>query len=289
MSMLIPYMLNLGGRLFSLATPQVMGIVNLTPDSFYPASRVQGEKALTERIGQILREGGSIVDIGACSTRPGGGFRSADEEREALRWGLEVLSRSGMQEEGLAVSVDTFRADIARMCVEEYGVDMVNDVSGGRLDKDMFPTVARLRVPYVLTYSNDWPEDGSLHAGEDPWLRMARCVSRNVWELHELGVNDIVLDPGFGFGKTLEENYALLASLCEMREFDLPLLVGVSRKSMIRDVLGCTSEEALNGTTALHMAALLKGCHVLRVHDVKACVEAVRLAEMLDKCSYNNK
>lgn len=267
--------LNCGGRLLELHAPQVMGILNVTPDSFYAGSRAQTEAGIADRCRQIAAEGATMIDVGAYSSRPGADDVPPDEEMARLRLALSVVRREAP---GLVVSVDTFRADVARMCVEEYGADMINDISGGSLDTRMFRTVARLGVPYVLMHMLGTPQtmQDAPHY-DDVIAEVFLYFARRVQTLRELGVKDIVLDPGFGFAKTLSHNYALLNRLEDFREFDLPLLVGVSRKSMIYRLLGITPEEALNGTVVLNTLALAKGAHILRVHDVRAAVEAVCL------------
>ena len=249
--------LNVNGRLLDLSTPCVMGILNVTPDSFYSGSRMQTEGEIEARVRQILEEGAAIIDVGAYSSRPNADHVSAEEEMNRLRLGLDVLCRTAPD---AIVSVDTFRADVARMCVREYGVAIINDIAAGEMDADMFSTVAELNVPYIM-----------MHMQREVFLYFARKVQ----QLRDLGVKDIVLDPGFGFGKTLEHNYQLMAHLEEFRLFELPLLVGVSRKSMIYRLLDTTPQEALNGTTVLHTLALMKGADILRVHDVRQAVEAV--------------
>ncbi len=262
-----------------LDAPVVMGILNVTPDSFYADSRRETEDAIAERCRQIAAEGAAMIDVGACSTRPGGQLVDAAEEMERLRHALCIVRREVPE---LILSVDTFRSDVARMCVEEFGADIINDVSGGMLDRRMFRTVARLGVPYVLMHiqgspltMQDAPHYDNL-LGE-VFLHLAGCVE----DLRELGVKDIILDPGFGFGKTLSHNYELMSHLADFTEFRLPLLVGISRKSMIYKLLDTTPEDALNGTTVLNTVALLKGANILRVHDVKAAVEAVEIVRRL--------
>lgn len=275
----VPYSLNLGGHLLELTSPQVMGILNLTPDSFYAPSRTSDEAAVTARVRQILDEGGTMIDVGAYSSRPGADDVSPEEEMRRLRKGLAVLRKAVPD---AVVSVDTFRSDVARMCVEEFGVQMINDISGGELDAAMFKTVAALHVPYILMHMKGTPQTMQEapryeHFVEEVFLYFARKVQ----QLHELGVCDIVLDPGFGFGKTLGHNYELMNRLEDFREFGLPVLVGVSRKSMVYHLLATAPENALNGTTALHTVALMKGAHVLRVHDVKEAVECVKIVDAL--------
>lgn len=273
------YTINCRGRLVSLDTPQVMGILNLTPDSFYAASRQQDEEAIARRCRQIAAEGGSMIDVGAYSSRPGADDVSAGEEMERLRRGLAVVRR---ELPDAIVSVDTFRADVARMCVEEYGADIINDISGGQLDRQMFGTVARLGVPYILMHMKGEPQTMQQAPAYDDLLREVMIYfAERVLRLRELGVKDIIADPGFGFGKTLAHNYELMAHLEEFRMLEVPLLVGVSRKSMIYKLLGGGPEEALNGTTVLNTIALMKGAHILRVHDVRPAAEAVRMVTAL--------
>ncbi len=275
----LPYTLNIKGRLFSLDKPQVMGIVNVTPDSFYSGSRTQDDEAIAARCRTIRDEGATIIDIGAYSSRSGADDVPAEEEMARLRRGLTVVRRECPD---MVVSVDTFRADVARMCVEEYGADIINDISGGTMDHQMFRTVARLGVPYILMHMQGTPQtmqDNPQYADlmRDVFVYFAERINR----LHDMGVADIILDPGFGFGKTLADNYTLLAHLSEFHDFGLPLLVGVSRKSMIYKLVGGTPAEALNGTTAIHTASLLQGAAILRVHDVKPAVEAVQIVEAM--------
>ena len=283
-SMNIAKYLNVNGRLLDLSTPCVMGILNLTPDSFYVHSRMETDEAIAARTHQIVDEGAAIVDVGAYSSRPGAADVSAGEEMARLRRGLEIIRREVPE---AVVSVDTFRADVARMCVEEYGVAIVNDISAGELDKDMFATVAELRVPYVMMHMLGRPQDMQQAPHYDNVVReVFLYFARKVQQLRDMGAYDLVLDPGFGFGKTLEHNYELMARLEEFSVFELPLLVGISRKSMIYKLLGISPEEALNGTTVLHTIALQKGADILRVHDVRQAVEAVRIVEAL-KCAQN--
>ena len=277
----IPLYINVKGRLLDLAEPQVMGILNLTPDSFYAESRIQGEKAVRDRAREIIGQGGSIIDVGACSTRPGAAPVPAKEEMERLRFGLEIIRREYPE---AIVSIDTFRADVARQCVEEYGADIINDISGGEADAQMFDTVARLGVPYILMHMQGTPQTMQDAPSYENLLRdIFLYFARKVQQLRDRGAKDIVLDPGFGFGKTLAQNYELMAHLEEFRLFGLPLLVGISRKSMIYRLLGGTPQDALNGTTALNVVALMKGTHILRVHDVRQAAEAVRIVGELKR------
>ena len=262
-----------------LSRPQVMGIINVTPDSSYAGSRTQTEMALARRVEQVVAEGASILDIGGYSSRPGAADVSPEEEMARLRRGLEVIRRVHPE---AVVSVDTFRASVARQCVEEYGVALINDISGGEMDAEMFPTVAALGVPYILMHMQGTPQTMQQAPHYDHLLRdVFLYFARKVQQLRDLGAKDIILDPGFGFGKTMEDNYALLAHLDEFGIFGLPLLVGVSRKSMITRLLGITPDDALNGTTVINTLCLTKGAHILRVHDVRQAVEAVRLVQAM--------
>ena len=260
------YSINVQGRLMDFSEPQVMGILNVTPDSFYAASRMQTEQEIAERANQIVAEGGTIIDIGACSTRPGFQEISEEEEMERLRFGLGIVRRE--QPDGI-ISVDTFRPDVARMAVEEFGAGIINDVSEGSARR--FRMVSRLRVPYILM-------------SQQPTIReMLLSFAEKVQQLRDLGAMDIILDPGFGFGKTLEQNYQIMGELDKLQVMELPVLVGVSRKSMIYKLFGCTPDESLNGTTALNTLALMKGAAILRVHDVKEAVECCKIAGQINR------
>ena len=276
------YTLNIKGRLLQLEQPQVMGILNCTPDSFFAGSRKQSETEIAERANQIVAEGGTIIDVGAFSTRPGAQEVSEEEEMARLRRALPVVRR---EQPDVAVSVDTYRPDVARMAVEEYGADIINDVSeGGKtgiVDTPLAPSqykvpaiftmMGRLKVPYILMSVQGNLKDMLINfAGEVEQLRAEGC-------------KDIILDPGFGFGKTTEENFKLLAELDKLQALEQPLLVGVSRKRLIHQTLGVTVDEALNGTTVINTAALLKGASILRVHDVREAVQAVKLVEAIRK------
>ncbi len=271
--------LTIKGTLTSLETPVVMGILNVTPDSFYAGSRKQTEQEIDERIRAILREGGRIIDVGGYSSRPDAPEVSPEEEWKRLAPALDILYRHYPD---IPVSVDTFRAGIARHSVESYGVAMINDISAGEMDSGMFDTVAALQVPYCMMHMRGTPQTMRQQTDyadlmEDILLYFAEKVRR----LRRMGVNDILLDPGFGFSKTLEQNYLLMSRLREFALFDLPLLVGVSRKSMVYKFLGSSPQDSLNGTTVLHTFALLNGADILRVHDVKEAVEAVRIVQQL--------
>ena len=272
--------LNLSGRLVSLEKPLVMGIVNVTPDSFFAGSRIDGAKALRERLDTLVREGAALADLGAYSSRPGAEEVSPEEERRRLRPALQILRD---EYPDLPISVDTFRSDVAHMAVEEYGASMINDISGGGLDPAMYRTMTELQVPYILMHMKGDPKTMQQQASySDVTLEVIDYFAQRVGQLLELGVHDIILDPGFGFSKTTAQNYELLAQLGSLVDaFAQPLLVGVSRKSMIYRPLGITPEEALSGTTFVHALALERGAKILRVHDVRPAVEAVQLYEEL--------
>lgn len=275
--------INVNGSLLDLSGPCVMGILNITPDSFYAGSRMQTEAEIAARAQQILDEGAGIIDIGAYSSRSNAENVSPREEMERLRMGLEILRKT---QPGAVISVDTFRADVARMCVEEYGVAIINDIAAGEMDTDMFRTVAELNVPYIMMHMQGTPQNMQQHPHYDNLLKeVFLYFAQKVQQLRDLGMKDIILDPGFGFGKTVEHNYELLAHLEEFRVFELPLLVGVSRKSMIYRLLGNTPQDALNGTTVLDTICLLKGADILRVHDVREAVETVKIVEAMRKNS----
>jgi len=257
----LPYTINVHGRLLDLSVPRVMGILNATPDSFFSDSRMQTEREIAERTTEIVEQGGDIIDVGAYSTRPGASEVPVEEEMARLQFALQVIRR---EHPDVVLSVDTFRADVARMCVEEYGVSIINDVSE-MTDEAMARTVARLGVPYILM-------------SVQPTLReMLIGLADKVQQLRNQGAKDIIIDPGFGFGKTLDQNYQLMYELEKLHVLGLPLLVGISRKSMIYKRLDCTPAEALNGTTVLNTIALTKGASILRVHDVREAVETIRL------------
>lgn len=273
--------INLNGILTDLSVPQVMGILNVTPDSFYAGSRKQTEAEIAARACEILEQGGSIIDVGAYSSRPNATHISEEEEMERLRRGLQII---GKECPGAVVSVDTFRADVARMCVEEYGVAMINDIAAGEMDERMFPMAARLGVPYIIMHMQGTPQNMQQQPHYENVVKEVICYfARKVQQLRELGVKDIIVDPGFGFGKTLEHNYQLLDHLDDFSVLGQPLLVGVSRKSMIYRLLGGGPEDALNGTTAVHMVALMKGADILRVHDVREACQVVAVLEAMKR------
>ena len=269
------YTLSIHGQLLSLHEPQVMGILNITPDSIYSGSRTEAEDDICRRLHQLMDEGADMIDVGAYSTRPGADDVSEEEEMERLRRGLRVVRREFPE---VPVSVDTFRASVARMAVEEEGADIVNDISGGDMDRQMFRTVARLHVPYVLMHIQGVPRTMQQAPHYDNVRREVMVhLAERVDLLHQMGVADVVVDPGFGFGKTLDHNYELMEHLEDFHELGCPLLVGISRKTMIYKLVGGTPQTALNGTTVLNTVALLKGAHILRVHDVAPAVEAKKM------------
>lgn len=273
--------INVRGRLIDLDTPQVMGILNITPDSFFSGSRKQTEEEIHLRVEQIVSEGAQMIDIGAYSSRPGADDVSAEEETERLRRGMAIVRKLAPD---MPVSVDTFRADVAKCAIEEMDADIINDISGGELDKKMFATVARLGVPYILMHMKGTPQTMQQAPHYDDLIKEVMLYfAERIQRLRDLGQKDIILDPGYGFAKTLEHNYQLLASQEALNIFDLPVLVGVSRKSMIYRLLGTSPEEALNGTTMLNTIALQKGASILRVHDVKEAVEVVKMHQCLQQ------
>lgn len=276
------YTINIKGRLMDLGTPQVMGILNVTPDSFYSGSRKQTEEEIANRANQIIAEGGSIIDVGAFSTRPGADEVSEEEEGRRLKFALDIVRR---EQPDVAISVDTYRPTLARKCIEEWGVDIINDVSEGGITgitnvplqrqetecPEMFRVVGELKVPYILM------------SVQPTLAMMMKGFAREVQQLRDLGAKDIILDPGFGFGKDLAQNYQIFAEMEKLNVMELPVLVGISRKSMIYKLLGGDATTSLNGTSVLDTVALMKGTSILRVHDVKEAVEAVRIVEAMNK------
>lgn len=273
--------INVNGKLLDLSSPKVMGILNLTPDSFYAESRKQTEQDIRIRTRQIVEEGGSIIDVGAYSSRSKAEHITPDEEMRRLRNGLQIINS---EYPDAIISVDTFRADVARMCVEEYGVAIINDIAAGEMDENMFQMIARLKVPYIMMHMQGTPQNMQQNPHyENVVKEVMLYFATKIQQLRDLGAKDLIIDPGFGFGKTLEHNYELLEKLESFQLFDLPLLVGVSRKSMIYKLLGGTSEDALNGTSIINTISLLKGANILRVHDVKAASEAVQIVNAMNR------
>jgi dihydropteroate synthase len=265
----------------SLHPPLVMGILNVTPDSFYTGSRKQTETEIHSRIETILEEGGRIIDVGGYSSRPAAAEVSEEEEMKRLALALKIVNKHYPE---AIVSIDTFRSGVARRSVEVYGAAIINDISGGELDAGMFRAIAALKTPYILMHMRGTPLTMQQFTTYDHLIvDIRKYFADKIYELELLGVNDIILDPGFGFSKTTEQNFELMHSLDEFALFERPLVVGISRKSMIYKTLDITSEESLNGTTVLNTLALLKGADILRVHDVREAVEAVRLVEQYTK------
>ena len=274
------YTINIKGHLIDLSTPQVMGILNVTPDSFYSGSRKQTEMEIAQRANQIIEEGGSIIDVGAFSTRPGADEVSEEEEGRRLKFALDIVRR---EQPDAAVSVDTYRPTLARKCIEEWGADIINDVSEGGITgtanvpleqrqeeyPEMFRVVGELKVPYILM------------SVQPTLARMMKGFAREVQQLRDLGAKDIILDPGFGFGKNLIQNYRIYDEMEKLNVLELPVLVGISRKSMIYKLLGGDATTSLNGTSVLDTIALMKGASILRVHDVKEAAEAVKIVETM--------
>ncbi len=275
-----PFSLNLKGRLAEYDHPAVMGILNVTPDSFYAGSRVTGTVELHRRVERMLAQGADIIDVGGYSSRPGADNVSPEEEMARVRRGVEAIRRVSAD---IPVSVDTFRADVARRAVLDWGADIVNDISGGALDSGMFPTVAELKVPYILMHMRGTPATmQTMTDYEDVTADVVAELSGLMHQLELDGVADIIIDPGFGFAKTLDQNYELMRHLPQMAQLlGKPVLVGISRKSMITKLLSVTADEVLPGTVALNTFALLNGASVLRVHDVEAAVQAVRIVSRL--------
>lgn len=271
----MPIFTNINGNLMDFSSPKVMGILNITPDSFFAESRQQTEKEIVERVRQIHDEGADIIDVGAYSSRPSAVFVEETEEMRRLEWGLKILFR---ELPGAIVSVDTFRSEIAGRCVENFGVAIINDISAGELDEKMLDTIARLQVPYIAMHMKGNPQTMMEHTHYDNLLQeIFLYFAEKIHQMHRKGISDIWIDPGFGFSKTTNQNYTILEKLEEFHLFELPVLVGLSRKTLIRETLGITTNESLNGTTALNMFALTKGAHILRVHDVKEAVQTVQL------------
>jgi dihydropteroate synthase len=277
--------INVNGQLLDLSTPKVMGILNLTPDSFYKNSRMLTAEQISQKVIQMLAEGADFLDVGAYSSRPGAVDLPIEEEKRRLSEGLAILRKEAPK---TIVSIDTFRADVAKMCIEEFGVAMVNDISGGELDSKMFSTISCARIPYIIMHMQGTPQNMQQAPQYENVLKeVMLSFAKKVRKLHEMNVNDIIIDPGFGFGKTQAHNFELLAHLNEFDIFQLPILVGLSRKSMIYKTLDITPQDALNGTTVLHTIALSKGANILRVHDVKEAVEAIKLWQTVKNFEFN--
>ena len=273
--------INIKGDLLDLSTPIVMGILNITPDSFYAESRKDETTVVLHRVEQILSQGGTIIDIGAQSTRPTSTFLSAEDEINRLEPVLKAINKEFPE---AILSIDTFYSEVAKYCVKEHDIAIVNDISGGEIDKNMLDTVAKLQVPYILMHMRGTPQTMQSMTSYNNLIQdISLYFSEKIAKLHLLGVNDVILDPGFGFAKDLDQNYELMSNLNFFENFDLPLLVGVSRKSMACKLLDIIAEEALNATTVLNTYALMNGANILRVHDVKEASEAIKLTEQLKK------
>lgn len=274
--------LNLRGKLYPLDEPKIMGILNVTPDSFYAESRTADDTHIAERVKQMMEEGADMIDIGGYSSRPGADDVTPQEEMERLRRGIRIVRKLYPE---VPLSVDTFRADVARMCIEEEGADIINDIAAGMMDRQMFKTVARLGVPYIMMHMQGTPDTMQIAPHYDNLRREVMLYfAERIDRLCQMGAKDIIVDPGFGFGKTVAHNYELMNHLEDFNIFKLPILVGISRKSMIYKLLGGTPQTSLNGTTVLNTIALTKGAHILRVHDVKQAVEAKRIWQATTQC-----
>ncbi len=272
--------INCRGKLLNIEQPVVMGIINVTPDSFYDGGVYENEAHVLKKVEQMVQEGVSIVDIGAYSTRPGAKEVSVEEELGRL---LPIIKVVRENYPDLPISADTFRAHVAREAVKA-GASMVNDISGGTMDEKMFETIADINVPYILMHINGTPDNmQEAPYYENVVIEIMDYLIERVYQLRSLGVNDIIIDPGFGFGKTLEHNYVLLKKLALFKMIDCPILCGLSRKSMVNKVLDIKAEEALNGTVVLNTIALMNGANILRVHDVKEALEAIKLVNYLQK------
>lgn len=270
--------INLKGHLCSLSHPLVMGILNYTEDSFYDGGRYTSEKNIIERVGQLLEEGADIIDIGTVSTRPGAMDVDETTEQSRIRQAVKIILEHFPE---TLISIDTWRASVAQIAIDE-GAAMINDISGGTFDEEMIPTVAQARVPYCLMHTPAKPEVMQHHTKYENLIGdILRFFGAQVNKLKELGANDIILDPGFGFGKTLEQNYFLMRNLSAFTCFNLPVLVGISRKSMIYKLLETDAQHALNGTTTLNTIALLNGAKILRVHDAREAKECIKIVETM--------
>lgn len=278
-----PFTLNIEGRLIKIDKPIVMGIVNVTPDSFYADSRTQTADDIRRQVDKHIQEGATIIDLGGYSSRPGADEVSVDEEYRRLARGLEVIRKDYPS---VIVSIDTFRADVARKCVKEWNANIINDISGGDLDREMWDIIAELKVPYILMHMRGTPQTMQSDClYEDVTADVLFDLSKKISQLHQLGINDIIVDPGFGFAKNLDQNYQLMAELTALQSLNKPILVGISHKSMIYKLLQTTPQESLNGTTILNTIALLNGAAILRVHDVKEAVEAIEIVDKIKTSS----
>jgi dihydropteroate synthase len=273
--------INCNGQLLDLSKPKIMGILNITPDSFYDGGKHNNEDKILQSIDKHLDDGADIIDIGAYSSRPGANDVSEETELERLFYALDIVRK---KYPNIIISVDTYRSRIAEILVNDYKINIINDISAGEMDNNMFDVIAKLNIPYIMMHMKGQPQNMQKNPKYDNLIQdIIIYFAEKVEKLKLLGINDIILDPGFGFGKTLNHNYEILQHLSDFNIFDLPLLIGVSRKSMIYRLLNITPEAALNGTTVLHTLSLLNGANILRVHDVKEAMEAIKLVDM-----YNN-
>lgn len=280
-----PLSINIKGKLLDFCTPRVMGVINITPDSFFLQSRSNTEKDILDKVGKAIEQGASIVDVGGYSSRPNADNISAKEEQKRLDFALQIICS---QFPDVIISIDTFRAEIIDFSVKNYGISIINDISGGMMDSRMFETAAKWQIPYVLSHIQGTPQTMQHNPSYEKFIpEILFYFSEKINQLKGLGVKDIILDPGFGFGKTLEQNYALINNLDVFKVFELPILVGISRKSMIQKVLQTTAEQSLNGTTVLNTLLIQKGANILRVHDVAEAMEIVRITEKLKEVQYD--
>ena len=274
------FSINIGGKLHFIERPWVMGILNVTPDSFYTGSRCQSDEASARRAEQMVAEGAEIIDVGGYSSRQGADDVTPEEEFRRLSQGIEAVRKAAGDE--YPISIDTFRASVARRCIDKYGALIINDISGGTLDEQMFSTVAELKVPYILMHMRGTPSTmQSLTKYDNLLADIIADLAFKASTLTQMGVSDIIIDPGFGFSKDVEQNYELMAHLDEFHALGLPILVGISRKSMIYKPLGITPADALAGTIALNTAAIMAGAHIIRVHDVASAVQARDVATFI--------
>lgn len=269
----------INGKLIDFTKPKVMGILNVTPDSFYKESRTFDKDDIAKRADQIIEEGGDIIDIGAYSSRPGADDVSTQEEIDRLCRALDIIKSKFPD---VILSIDTFRSSVAKHCITQYGHAIINDISGGEMDSNMFQTISELKVPYILMHMQGTPQTMQINPQyTNVTQNILSYFARKIATLHQLNVSDIIIDPGFGFGKTLENNYQLMKDLNKFTLIDAPLLVGISRKSMIYKALGTDPQHTLNGTTVLNTYAISQGANILRVHDVREAAEAVRIMQKI--------
>lgn len=274
------------GELLDLSEPKIMGILNLTPDSFYDGGRYTTKEKIIDQVGKMVVEGSDILDIGAYSTKPGAELVTEKEELERLVPVIELIKREFPD---LLLSLDTFRSEIARIAVTDYSIDIINDISAGDMDKKMLETIAKLNVPYIMMHMQGTPQTMQ----QNPeYMNVVKEIilyfSEKINKIKLLGINDVIIDPGFGFGKTIDHNYQLLKYLPDFRILELPIMVGLSRKSMIYKTLNTTPDESLNGTTVLNTLALVGGANILRVHDVREAKETIKLYQKYSNATISN-